>query len=140
MLDIDLSLMLFVLALFLILLAVLNQIHYKPLLKFMDDRDSSIAKDLEYAKSLSGNSQELHDEADGILNDAKAEAGAIRQSAIDEAKVLAESRAEAKQNELNREYASFIEKLEEEKETLKSSLLSQMPLFKESLKAKFSEL
>jgi F-type H+-transporting ATPase subunit b len=140
MLDIDLSLMLFVLALFSILLAVLNQILYKPLLKFMDDRDSSIAKDLEYAKSLSGNSQELHDEADGILNDAKAEAGAIRQSAIDEAKVLAESRAEAKQNELNREYASFIEKLEEEKETLKSSLLSQMPLFKESLKAKFSEL
>jgi len=140
MLDIDLSLMLFVLALFLILLAVLNQILYKPLLKFMDDRDSSIAKDLEYAKSLSGNSQELHDEADGILNDAKAEAGAIRQSAIDEAKVLAESRAEAKQNELNREYASFIEKLEEEKETLKSSLLSQMPLFKESLKAKFSKL
>jgi len=140
MLDIDLSLMLFVLALFLILLAVLNQILYKPLLKFMDDRDSSIAKDLEYAKSLSGNSQELHDEADGILNDAKAEAGAIRQSAIDEAKVLAESRAEAKQNELNKEYASFIEKLEEEKETLRSSLLSQMPLFKESLKAKFSKL
>jgi len=140
MLDISVPLMLFDLVLFLTLLVVLNRMLYKPLLKFMDDRDSSIAKDLEYAKSLSGNSQELHDEADGILNDAKAEAGAIRQSAIDEAKVLAESRAEAKQNELNREYASFIEKLEEEKETLRSSLLSQMPLFKESLKAKFSKL
>ena len=140
MLDIDLSLMLFVLALFLILLAVLNQILYKPLLKFMDDRDSSIAKDLESAKSLSGNSQALHDEANGILNDAKAEAGAIRQNAIDEARVLAESKAEAKQNELNKEYDSFIEKLAEDKERLRNSLLSQMPLFKESLKAKFSKL
>jgi len=140
MLDIDLSLMLFVLALFLILLAVLNQILYKPLLKFMDDRDSSIAKDLESAKSLSGNSQALHDEADGILNDAKAEAGVIRQNAINEAKEVAESRAEAKQNELNKEYDSFIEKLVADKETLRSSLLSQMPLFKESLKAKFSRL
>jgi F-type H+-transporting ATPase subunit b len=140
MLDIDLSLMLFVLALFLILLAVLNQILYKPLLKFMDDRDSSIASDLESAKSLSGNSQALHDEADGILNNAKAEAGVIRQNAMDEAKVVAESRAEAKQNELNKEYDGFLEKLEADKDTLRSSLLSQMPLFKESLKAKFSRL
>jgi len=140
MLDIDLSLMLFVLVLFLILLAILNQMLYKPLLKFMDDRDSSIAKDLEYAKSLSGNSQQLHNEADGILDNAKVEAGVIRKNAIDEAKVLAESRAETKQNELNKEYSSFIDKLQEDKEKLKVNLLSQMPLFKESLKAKFSKL
>jgi len=140
MLDIDLSLMLFVLALFLILLVVLNKILYKPLLKFMDDRDSSIAKDLESAKSLSGNSEALHNEADAILDDARAKAAAIRQKAIDEAKVLAESKAESKTSELNKEYASFMEKLDSEKETLRNALLSQMPLFKESLKAKFSKL
>jgi len=140
MLDIDLSLMLFVLALFLILLVVLNKILYKPLLKFMDDRDSSIAKDLESAKSLSGNSEALHNEADAILDDARAKATAIRQKAIDEAKVLAESKAESKTSELNKEYASFMEKLDSEKEVLRNTLLSQMPLFKESLKAKFSKL
>jgi F-type H+-transporting ATPase subunit b len=132
--------MLFVLALFLILLVVLNKILYKPLLKFMDDRDSSIAKDLESAKSLSGNSEALHNEADAILDDARAKAAAIRQKAIDEAKVLAESKAESKTSELNKEYASFMEKLDSEKETLRNALLSQMPLFKESLKAKFSKL
>ncbi len=66
MLDIDLSLMLFVLALFLVLLVVLNQMLYKPLLKFMDDRDTSISKDLESANNLSGNSVMLNSEADGI--------------------------------------------------------------------------
>lgn len=59
MLDIHLSLMLFVLALFLFLLVVLNNMLFQPLVKFMDDRDNSIAKDLEAAKGLSGNSDEL---------------------------------------------------------------------------------
>jgi F-type H+-transporting ATPase subunit b len=34
----------------------------------------------------------------------------------------------------------FVETLGAEKESLKKTLLSEMPLFKESLKAKFSEL
>ena len=140
MLDIDISLMLFVLALFLILIVVLNQMLYKPLLKFMDDRDISIAKDLESAKSLSGNSDALHSEADGILDDAKAKAGVIRQTAIDEAKADTQDKAEVKQSELSKEYAVFMEKLDDQKEALRNSLLSQMPLFKESLKAKFSKL
>jgi len=53
---------------------------------------------------------------------------------------LAASKVETKQNELDTEYNKFVEKLNSEKENLKNSLLSQMPLFKESLKAKFSKL
>jgi F-type H+-transporting ATPase subunit b len=53
---------------------------------------------------------------------------------------LAASKVETKQSELDKEYGSFIEKLASDKESLKNSLLSQMPLFKESLKAKFSKL
>jgi F-type H+-transporting ATPase subunit b len=67
-------------------------------------------------------------------------AAGIRQKAVDEAKVLAESKAESKQSELDHEYESFLEKLNGEKEALRNSLLSQMPLFKESLKAKFSRM
>lgn len=140
MLDIHVSLMLVDFAIFLILLVVLNQILYKPLLKFMDDRDNSIAKDLEAAKSLAGNSEALHAEADVILDEARMKAAGIRQKAIDEAKALAESKAESKQGELDHEYVSFLEKLNGEKEALRNSLLSQMPLFKESLKAKFGKL
>jgi len=140
MLDIHLPLMLFVLVLFLSLLVVLNNMLFQPLIKFMDDRDASIAKDLEAAKGLSGNSDELNAQAAENINNAKAEAAAIRQKAIDEEKSLAASKVEAKQEELNKKYENFVEKLTSDKESLKNSLLSQMPLFKESLKAKFSKL
>jgi F-type H+-transporting ATPase subunit b len=106
----------------------------------MDDRDRSIAKDLEDAKGLSGNSDELNAKADEIINNAKNEAAVIRQKAIDDQKALAASKLETKQDELEVEYTTFLQKLTAEKESLKNALLSQMPLFKESLKAKFSKL
>ncbi len=140
MLDLHLPLMLFVLVLFLTLLVVLNNMLFKPLVKFMDDRDISIAKDLEAAKGLSGNTDELNAKAEDILSNAKNEAATIRQKAIDNEKILAASKVETKQNEIDKEYEGFVAKLASEKETLKNELLSQMPLFKESLKAKFSKL
>ncbi|UFH58685.1 FoF1 ATP synthase subunit B' [Sulfurovum mangrovi] len=140
MLDLHLPLMLFVLVLFITLLVLLNNMLFQPLIKFMDDRDDSIAKDLEAAKGLSGNTDELNAKANEILSNAKAEAAAIRQKAIDDEKALAASKVETKQSELEQEYASFVEKLASNREELKNSLLSQMPLFKESLKAKFSKL
>ena len=140
MLDIHLPLMLFVFVLFLSLLVLLNNMLFKPLIKFMDDRNDSIAKDLEAAKGLGGNTDELNAKADENISNAKAEAATIRQKAIDDEKALAASKVETKQNELEKEYASFLERLASDKEELKNSLLSQMPLFKESLKAKFSKL
>jgi len=140
MLDLHLPLMLFVLVLFLTLLVLLNNMLFKPLVKFMDDRDASIAKDLEAAKSVSGNTDELNAKADAIISEAKNEAATIRQKAIDDQKTLAASKVETKQNEIEKEYEAFVKKLSSEKENLKNELLSQMPLFKESLKAKFSKL
>ncbi|MEA3491474.1 MAG: F0F1 ATP synthase subunit B' [Campylobacterota bacterium] len=140
MLDIHVSLMLFVLVLFLTLLVVLNRMLYKPLIKFMDDRDSSIAKDLNAAKSLSGNTDALYAKAEEILDEARLEAAGIRQKAVDESRAVAEGKAESKRAQLDKSYLSFVENLESEKEVLRNSLLSQMPLFKESLKAKFSKL
>jgi len=140
MLDIHLPLMLFVLALFLFLLVVLNSMLVQPLVKFMDDRDNSIAKDLEATKGISGNSDELNAKADENISNAKNEAAVIRQKAIDDEKTLSASKVETRQNELDKEYVDFSEKLTKEKESLKNALLSQMPLFKESLKAKFSKL
>lgn len=140
MLDLHLPLMLFVLVLFLTLLVLLNNMLFKPLVKFMDDRDASIAKDLEAAKSFGSNTDELNAKADEIIADAKNEAAKIRQKAIDDEKTLAASKVETKQSEIDKEYEGFVEKLASEKENLKNELLSQMPLFKESLKAKFSKL
>jgi len=140
MLDLHLPLMLFVLVLFLTLLVLLNNMLFKPLVKFMDDRDASIAKDLEAAKNVSSNTDELNAKADAIISEAKNEAATIRQKAIDDQKTLAASKVEMKQKEIEKVYEAFIKKLALEKENLKNELLSQMPLFKESLKAKFSKL
>ena len=140
MLDIHLPLMLFVLALFLFLLVILNKMLVQPLVKFMDDRDNSIAKDLESAKGLSGNSDELNAKAEGNISNAKNEAAVIRQKAVDDEKTLSASKVETRQSELDQEYGNFVKKLTKEKESLENALLSQMPLFKESLKAKFSKL
>jgi F-type H+-transporting ATPase subunit b len=140
MLDLDLGLMLFVLVVFFSLLFLLNQMLYKPLLKFMDDRDNSIADDLKNAKEMAGNSDELRAKADAILAEAKAEANAVREKAVNEAKALADSKIESKTKELDSKYQSFVDELSKNREELEKSLATQIPLFKESLKAKMGNL
>jgi len=140
MLDLNPGLMLFVLVVFFSLLFVLDQMLYKPLLKFMDDRDNSIANDLKDAEEMAGNSDELNAKADAVLADAKAEANAVREKAVNEAKALAESKVESKIKELDDKYQSFLKDLSSSKDELEKALSDQMPLFKESLKTKMSNL
>lgn len=140
MLDLNPGLMLFVLVVFFSLLFLLNQMLFKPLLKFMDDRDSSIASDLKNAEEISGNSDELHAKADAVIAEAKAEANAIREKAVNEAKALAESKVESKIKELDEKYQSFLSELSKSKDELEKALSDQLPLFKESLKTKMSNL
>ena len=140
MLDINGGLLVASAVIFLIVLIILNRWLYKPLIKFMDDRDKSIKKDLENVTKNSGDVDEFYKQADNIVSKAKAEAHAIREKAINESKKLAEAKISSKKEELEKSYNEFITSLEEEKVGLKNSLLSQVPLFKESLKAKFSQL
>jgi F-type H+-transporting ATPase subunit b len=140
MLDLHLPLMLFVLVLFLVLLVVLNNMLFKPLITFMDDRKSSIDKDLEAAKNVNSNIDEINNQIDEILQHAKAKATSIKMKAIEDEKTVAVSRVETKQQELDTMYEKFLGELATSKENLKNELMSQMPLFKESLKAKFSKL
>ena len=139
MLDIHLPLMVFVFVVLMTLLFLLNRILFKPLIGFMDERNQSIAKDLESSKNLSGDSEELHAKAMQIISDAKTEAAAIRQKAIDEAKLVAQGKIDAKQKELESAYDSFAQNLAKEKNALKDTLLAQMPQFKDGIKAKLSK-
>ncbi|WP_457597599.1 F0F1 ATP synthase subunit B family protein [Hydrogenimonas sp.] len=140
MLDIHLSLMLLVAVVFLVLLFLLNSWLYQPLLRFMDERDRSIRKDLENVSSNSHEIEELRAKAEAVIAQAKSEAAEMRAKTIEESKLLAQSKVEAKKEELEKAYQAFLGELKEEEERLKSELLSQMPLFKESLKAKFSQI
>ncbi len=140
MLDIVPSLMLVVAVVFLVLLILLNSWLYQPLLAFMDERDKSIRKDLENVSATGSDVEELKAKTEAIITEAKNEAAAMRAKTIEDSKLLAMSKIEAKKEELEKRYQEFLAELKKEEEQLKSELLSQMPLFKESLKAKFSQI
>lgn len=140
MLDLNPGLMLFVLVVFFSLMYLLNTMLYQPLLKFMDERDATIAKDLKNAEEMADNSSDLNAKADTLLADAKAEANAIREKATSEAKALAESKIESKVKELEVNSAAFEAELESEQKALKDALTAQLPTFKETLQSKLSGL
>ena len=140
MLDINPMLLGSTLIVFLILIAVLNSWLYNPLFNFMNKRDADIKKDLEEVGSNDDEVAALTHEADKIVADAKMEAAALREKVIADAKELAESKLEAKRAELASEYLAFEKSLADDREQLKNALLSQVPLFKEAVKAKFSQI
>jgi len=140
MLDIDLVQLSITLVVFIVLIGLLNSWLYNPLLGYMGKRDSDIQKDLNEAGHNSSDVNTLYAEAEKIISDAKAQAAQIRTKAVNDAKELAQSRADEKREQMQGVYEEFQGKLEVEKENLKNSLLSQMPLFKEALKAKFAKV
>ncbi|WP_345993786.1 FoF1 ATP synthase subunit B' [Sulfurimonas sp. HSL-1716] len=140
MLDISPILLGVTLVVFLILIAVLNSWLYNPLLAYMHKRDADIKKDLQQIGSNDEEVNALIAKAEQIVMDAKLEAAALREKVIADAKELAQSKLEAKRAELASEYVEFEQSLAQEREELNGALLSQVPLFKEAIKAKFSQL
>ena len=140
MLDINPLLLSITIVVFLILIAVLNSLLFKPLFNYMNERDASIKNDLDKVGNNDAEIAELTAQAQSIVNEAKLEAAALREKVIAEAKELAESKIEAKRAELAKDKAEFEKSLAETRENLKSSLLSQVPLYKEAVKAKFSQI
>ena len=139
MLDIHISLMLLAAVVFLVLLVTLNNRLYQPLLEFMDARERNIKRDLEAVNSDSTETDEMKAKAAEAIAKAKSDAAALRARTIEESKELAETKLEAKRKELAGAYDTFLAELDKEETQIKSELLSQIPLFKESLKAKFSQ-
>lgn len=140
MLDISPMLLGITLIVFLILIALLNSMLFKPLFTYMEKRDADIKKDLDEVGSNDAEIAAMQAKADAIVNEAKREAAALREKVIADAKELAESKLEAKRAELAKQYVEFEQSLAQEREKLKGALLSQAPLFKEAVKAKFSQI
>ena len=128
------------LAVFLLMIALLNNWLYKPMLAYMEDRDASIKRDLAEANTNDSEIKKLEEKAQSIIDEAKAEASQLRQKMLEDAKLLASSKIEAKRNELEGEYKKFSTELEAERASLKESLLSQKSQFQDALKAKFSQI
>jgi F-type H+-transporting ATPase subunit b len=140
MLDINPILLVATLIVFLTLIAVLNSWLYNPLFAYMKKRDDDIKRDLQ---KVGSNDNEIHDlnaKAESIIMNAKLEAAALREKVIADAKELAESKIEAKRAELASEYLEFEKSLENSKNELSKEIMSQVPMFKEAVKAKFNQI
>ncbi|MDD2566414.1 MAG: FoF1 ATP synthase subunit B' [Thiovulaceae bacterium] len=140
MLDINPILLVATLVVFLTLIAVLNSWLYNPLFAYMNKRDEDIRKDLQKVNSNDDEIRELHAKAEAIVVGARLEAAALREKVIADAKELAESKLEAKRAELASEYLEFKQSLAKSKDALKQDLISQVPVFREAVKAKFSQI
>ena len=140
MLDINPILLLATFVVFLSLIAVLNSWLYNPLFNFMNKRDEDIKRDLKKVGNNDDEINSLHSEAELIMTNAKLEASALREKVIEDAKELADSKLEAKRAELASQYEEFEKSLSESKKQLKSDLMLQVPLFKEAVEAKFSQI
>ena len=140
MLDINPILLVATLIVFLTLIATLNSWLYNPLFAYMNKRDEDIKKDLNKIGSNDGEINELNQKAQSIIDNAKLEAAALREKVIMDAKELADSKLEAKRAELASQYLEFEQSLDQSREQLTGDLKSQVPLFKEAVKAKFSQI
>ena len=140
MLDINPILLLATFVVFVSLIAVLNSWLYNPLISFMKKRDDDIKKDLEKVGNNDEEINELNKKAETIIMNAKLEAAALREKVIADAKELVDSKLEAKRAELAQEYLEFEKSLSKAKEELTTDLLKQVPVFKEAVSAKFSQI
>jgi len=140
MLDISPILLLSSGLVFLLVLARLNSCLYKPLFKHIDDRNNQIKTDMENAKANGADVDGLLDEAKEIIAQAKKEAFSIREKARLEATEVAEGKLNAAKAKTEEKYSTFVQALGEEKLSLENTLVSQLPLFKEGLKAKLSSI
>jgi len=140
MLDINPILLIATFIVFLTLIVTLNSWLYNPLFAYMNKRDEDIKNDLQKVGSNDDEINELYSKAQSIVNNAKLEAAALREKVITDAKELADSKLEAKRAELASQYLEFEQSLAQSREQLTGDLKSQVPLFKEAVKAKFSQI
>ncbi len=140
MLDISPMLLIFTAIVFLALLIILNKVLYIPLLKFMESRDLVLQKDKENISKNEDDLLKYEQEAKEILQEAKEKALKHRNSVLEEVRADVSKKVEEKRLALEEEFDQFSKQLENEKIELKNGLLAQMPLFKEGIKAKLSQL
>ncbi len=133
MLDIQPSLLAFEIVTFLLLVAILNQILYKPMLSFIEERNSNLKADAGLADAQESEREALITEANKLLADAKAEAAKIRHEAITVAKTEAETKINAVKESAKTEVANFSSELTAQKAELKVAILSNSEGYKQSL-------
>lgn len=134
------QLMALVFVLFIVSIYVLNKWLYQPILGFMDARDEKIKNDL---ANIDGNDSQIahiDGEIRTILDEARKEASAIKESALNEAKADYANNIERLKSENDTNLSARLQALQKEKKELKSALLAQMPEFQNALNRKLQNI
>lgn len=140
MLEIDLPLVALTAVVFLALIAILNSVLYKPLLGFVDKRNQDVKNDED---SISKNTSDLsvfEAQVEQILSAARAEAGKIKQDALNAAKEAAGKITAEKRAELGVDYDAFVQNLQAQKNEFKVELMNSLPELRSALKSKLARI
>ncbi|AXP09159.1 FoF1 ATP synthase subunit B' [Campylobacter hepaticus] len=138
--DMHPSIMLATMGIFLAMIIILNSMLYKPLLKFMDERNDSIKNDEDKVKENSQEVLDVNNQLELIHTNTKEEIYKIKQAAIIAAKEEAEQIIRSKKEELERKMLSFYTELSSQKEELRENLKIHLPEFKELLKTNIKKI
>lgn len=136
----DPYLMLLVFVVFLLTMVLLNVWLFKPLIGFMDEREAILRKDLDSISSSDTQVQEIQQQIQDILSDARARSSEILQKATSDAKSHYEANLQKKQEELAKKLQDFRTNLEKQKEVSKKELLAHLGEFEDALKLKIKQL
>ncbi|AJC85704.1 FoF1 ATP synthase subunit B' [Campylobacter sp. RM16704] len=138
--DVHFSIMIATGIIFLLLIAVLNSMLYKPLIKFMDSRDLTIKNDEERMKKNSDDISNVEIELEKIHIQTRDEINQIKLKAIEEAKIKQEKELSARKKELEEQMIVFLKSLKEKEKELKEEMSLKMPEFKQSFKQSLNRI
>ncbi|MCV3377259.1 FoF1 ATP synthase subunit B' [Campylobacter sp. IFREMER_LSEM_CL2194] len=138
--DVHFSIMIATGVIFLLMIAILNSMLYKPLIKFMDSRDLTIKNDEEKMKKNSDDVSNVESELEKIHIQTRDEINQIKAKAIEEAKLKQEKELSARKRELEDQMLVFLKSLKEKEKELKEEMRLKMPEFKQSFKNSLSKI
>ena len=133
MLDIDPNLLAFEIVTFLALVAILNTVLYKPLLGFMEERNSNLKADAGLAGAQESEREALNAEATALIAEANSEGSKIRHEAVAKAKAEAAIKINAAKESVEVEISNFSGELIAQKAELKATIIANQESYKQSL-------
>eukprot|EP01018_Ginkgo_biloba_P015592 Gb_16254 [translate_table: standard] len=124
---------------FLLLMVALDTIWFKPIGKFMDDRDEAIRQKLLSVRDNSEEIKRLQDEAEAILKAARAEVTAALNQMKKEMAVELDQKLRESRQRVEKELALALDNLERQKQETLQSLDKQIESLSEEIVSKFQQ-
>lgn len=114
--------MLVVFIVFMITMLMLNKFVFQPLFTYMDQREQKVTNDLQLVTREDNELQRIENEIHEVLSNAKAQAFAAKEEQIEEAKKSANAKIKRIQNENREKMDAFMAKLQEDRDSIKNDL------------------